>query len=372
MTNPLVSVHMITFNHAPYIAEAIDGVLMQKCGFPFELVIGEDCSSDGTRDIVLAYERRYPKIVRVVRSDRNIGGVMNWHRIMHACCGKYIAYCEGDDYWIDPLKLQKQVELLEGHAEYGFVFGDVQLLYEATGVITRHAFRRFRLWEKTPDDLGLAILLNEYPMVSGVTCTMCVRRDLALHVIENNPLEFRTNRFLFLDRTFWLELARLTRFKYVDEEWGTYRIQYESASKSQSPGKMLRFCTSVKDVNLHYCHKYAYPPAVYRQLVRDSNQVLLWFSFLAGDFRRAREILRENREHGIPRTTRDLCLRIGAECRYLGPVVNSTMCFIRRALNHAKRWASTRPWCLRIYRCCTGKAPILRTRTDPQTANSRP
>ena len=73
MTEPLVSASMITYNHAPFIAQAIEGVLQQKTSFPFELVIGEDCSSDGTGKIVSAYQEKYPNIVRVVSSDKNVG-----------------------------------------------------------------------------------------------------------------------------------------------------------------------------------------------------------------------------------------------------------------------------------------------------------
>jgi glycosyltransferase involved in cell wall biosynthesis len=91
---------------------------MQKTSFPFEFVIGEDCSTDGTREIVLDYAKRYPGIIRVITSGTNVGGKANSVRTQLACQGEYIAYCEGDDYWIDPLKLQKQYEAI---IKYGAV-----------------------------------------------------------------------------------------------------------------------------------------------------------------------------------------------------------------------------------------------------------
>jgi len=111
-STPLVSVHMITYNHGPYLAEAIESVIAQRAGFPFELVIGEDCSTDDTREVALDYQRRYPHLIRVIYSDRNVGMWGNCRRVAMACRGEYIAFCEGDDYWINPGKLQKQVEVL--------------------------------------------------------------------------------------------------------------------------------------------------------------------------------------------------------------------------------------------------------------------
>lgn len=114
---PLVSVHMITYNQAPYIPQAINGVLQQKTNFPFELVIGEDCSTDNTRDIVFDYQKKHPTVIRVITSDKNVGAKINEKRTREACRGKYMALCEGDDYWTDSLKLQKQVDQLEEYPE---------------------------------------------------------------------------------------------------------------------------------------------------------------------------------------------------------------------------------------------------------------
>jgi glycosyltransferase involved in cell wall biosynthesis len=121
---------MITYNHAPYIAQAIEGVLQQKTNFPFELVIGEDCSTDGTREIVFEYQKKHPDIIRVITSDENVGAKKNGLRVLKACQGKYIAFCEGDDYWHNPDKLQKQVDYMESHPECGMLFADCDAYYQ--------------------------------------------------------------------------------------------------------------------------------------------------------------------------------------------------------------------------------------------------
>ena len=112
MNNVTVSVLMITYNHENFIREAIEGVLMQKTDFPIELIIGEDCSTDGTRKIVMEYASKYPDIIRPLLPDSNLGMMKNFIETMQAATGKYIALCEGDDYWTDPYKLQKQVDIL--------------------------------------------------------------------------------------------------------------------------------------------------------------------------------------------------------------------------------------------------------------------
>lgn len=114
--NPLVSVIMYAFNHEKFIAEAIEGVVMQEADFEYELIIGEDCSQDRTREICFEYQRRYPDRIRVLWSATNLHHIKgNSRRCRARARGKYIAYHDGDDYWTDPKKLQKQVEYMEGH-----------------------------------------------------------------------------------------------------------------------------------------------------------------------------------------------------------------------------------------------------------------
>lgn len=123
-TNPLVSVLMITYNHAEYLAEAIEGVVKQACDFPFELLIGEDASKDATRQVALEYQKRYPHIVRVLYSEDNVGMNANSWRIFTKARGKYVAYCEGDDFWCVPDKLARQVALMESNQAIGIVHSD--------------------------------------------------------------------------------------------------------------------------------------------------------------------------------------------------------------------------------------------------------
>lgn len=125
---PMVSVTMITYNHQDYIVEAIEGVLMQKTNFKFVLVIGEDCGTDETRKIILEYQKKYPQKIILKLPESNLGIMENSISNKMFCNGKYIAECEGDDYWTDPLKLQKQVDFLETNKEYVLCFHKINIL----------------------------------------------------------------------------------------------------------------------------------------------------------------------------------------------------------------------------------------------------
>jgi glycosyltransferase involved in cell wall biosynthesis len=126
----LVSVFMMTYNHAPYIEQALKGILLQQVVFNLEIVVGEDCSTDGTRSIIKQYAEKHPEKFKLILQQQNVGAHRNQIDILSACQGKYIALCEGDDYWTDPLKLQKQVDFLEASPDFAICFHKVQLLKE--------------------------------------------------------------------------------------------------------------------------------------------------------------------------------------------------------------------------------------------------
>jgi len=128
--SPMVSVAMITYNHEKFIAQAVDSVLMQETVFGVELVIGEDCSADSTRAIVEGYERRFPDRIRLFVSEKNVGAQRNAARVFAACRGKYVACLEGDDYWTDPHKLQRQVDFLEANPDFVMCCHDVEMTFE--------------------------------------------------------------------------------------------------------------------------------------------------------------------------------------------------------------------------------------------------
>ena len=123
----MLSVLMITYNHEKYMRDALDSILKQKLSFDFEIVVGEGCSTDNTRGVLITYKENHPNYFNLILHDKNIGGIQNQIQTTQACKGKYIAIIEGDDYWTDPLKLQKQVDFLESHSDYSICFHPVEI-----------------------------------------------------------------------------------------------------------------------------------------------------------------------------------------------------------------------------------------------------
>jgi glycosyltransferase involved in cell wall biosynthesis len=258
MQEPLVSVHMITYNHAPYIAQAIECVLAQKTNFPFELVIGEDCSTDGTREIVFDYAKRYPDIIRVITSEKNVGMHKNSFRTTQACQGKYIAYCEGDDYWHHPEKLQKQADYLEANPECGLVHSD----YNRHHVTTQEILYDFnKNNDNVPsDNLNLHEILRGGKFLYILTVTVMVRNDMVKTLMKSDYTLYESERFFIGDTQLWAEIAYLSGTHYIHQTLATYRVMVESASKSLCPIKSLRFGMNIEELFLYMVGKYGLSP----------------------------------------------------------------------------------------------------------------
>ncbi|WP_294506119.1 glycosyltransferase [uncultured Victivallis sp.] len=130
---PLVSVVSLAYNHAKFIREMLESVVTQKTDFPFELLVHDDASTDGTAEIIREYEAKYPEIVKPIYQTEN-----QWRKPGHTSKlfiypkirGKYVAFCDGDDYWTSPDKLQKQVDFLEAHPDYSMCFHPVEIRWE--------------------------------------------------------------------------------------------------------------------------------------------------------------------------------------------------------------------------------------------------
>lgn len=252
--NPLVSVKMITYNHEPYIAQAIKGVLQQKTDFPFELVIGEDCSTDRTREIVFDYQKRYPHIVRVITSTKNVGTKGNSSRTNKACRGKYIAFCEGDDYWHHPDKLQKQVYYMESHPECGMVSADCDIFYNNLNKFKRsfnynNGFQSIR-------NLDIEQVLWGDWIFAVWTCTVMVRSNLYNQVIESDLYLHQNQKLPLGDLQAWAELSMISEVTYIPETLAVYRVLGESASRSKDPKKNLHFAKSIFEIKSYLCEKY--------------------------------------------------------------------------------------------------------------------
>jgi len=208
--NVKVSVAMIAYNHEAYIAEAIESVLMQRTNFALELVVGEDCSADATRSIVCGYRDRNPDRMHVLLQRRNIGMIPNFVTTLEACQGEYIALCEGDDYWTDPRKLQKQVDFLDAHPECSMCFHNVTILEDDgdTQSRLRYASDQKRMW-------SIEDIVFRNPIS---TCSVVFRNGL----IDEFPAWYYT--LPMGDWPLWVLLAMEGPAGYIHEDMATRRV----------------------------------------------------------------------------------------------------------------------------------------------------
>lgn len=281
--DPMVSVRMVTYNHAPYISQAIDGVLRQETDYPYELIIGEDCSTDATRKIVLQYQKKHPHVIRVITSACNVGAKRNNWRVGQACRGRYVALCDGDDYWHHPQKLQKQVDYLEAHPEVGLVHSAVRILSSEGHAISikRDDNNYIRSVLDYKKDLFREMMLGRYQLS---TVTVCARRDLLISIKQSDPEVYLSNRFILGDLPMWLDLSRRTSFHYIDEALASYRMLRESASRSEEPEKVKAYQLSAIDLRLYYLDKYPPGNRVRGQILRYLAKRLLRSGFALNDY----------------------------------------------------------------------------------------
>ncbi|MEE4659591.1 MAG: glycosyltransferase [Halieaceae bacterium] len=200
--DPVVSVCCPVFNHAAFLEETLRGILSQVTDFPFEVLIHDDASTDQTAHVASEYTRAYPDIVKLVRQTEN-----QWSKGHQICAefllplarGCYIAICEGDDYWVDPAKLQKQVDFMEANPDYALCFGDCLGLVHETGERVPVSGVR---WDLSCEDL------QRVPSV--FTLTACFR-----NVLGEWPREL--SRAPYGDMLFWTLLGDHGKGKYLQE-----------------------------------------------------------------------------------------------------------------------------------------------------------
>lgn len=240
----LCSVCVISYNQERFIQQTLDSILSQKTDFCFELLISDDASTDSTQKIIKEYKLQYPNIIRNISRSKNVGSQINFYSTMEEAKGKYIALCEGDDYWIDSNKLQKQVTFLEENPEYGLIYAQAKLFHNA----------KQRFYRKP---IGGLVLHFEEIFVKGSripTQTTCFQKDLFIKFIEEiKPLE---KNWLLGDLPLWLWFYYNSNVYYAPEIVAVYRKLESSASHSRDFEKQKLFERSRYEVRNFYKAHY--------------------------------------------------------------------------------------------------------------------
>lgn len=261
---PLVSISCITYNHASYIKECIDGFLMQKTNFNFEVLIHDDHSTDGTEEIIKEYAKQYPDIIKPLFEKENqyslgkpIGSAV-WN--LPRARGEYIAICEGDDYWTDPYKLQKQVDFLESHPDYGMCYTKVKRFVPKNNKFIDE-------WGGPNETMDKLLIENTIPTLTAVF-------HKAIYYNYLTEIHPSKRGWLMGDYPIWLYFAQNSKIKFINETTGVYRICTESASHSNDLEKIIRFNNSYHDIRTWYNSRQNTVP----QKKLDQNQAVLFFN----------------------------------------------------------------------------------------------
>ena len=243
---PRVSVCMIAYKHEKYIRQAIESILSQDVDFPIELVIGDDCSPDGTAAICEEFAARDPR-VRVLSNERNLGVMPNFSRTLLACRGEYIAVCEGDDYWTDQCKLRKQVRRLETHTDYSGSTHQAQVIVDNLPV------RQFR--DNVPP------ILSTTDLIGGRLFHMAsvMFRKPVVELFCNAPLVLGCDRLLNFCMSF------VGKIHYSEECMCVYRLHGTGMSSNATVEQMKLELNSVpylKNIQPQF-PKYRYLSYIY-------------------------------------------------------------------------------------------------------------
>jgi glycosyltransferase involved in cell wall biosynthesis len=236
---------MITYNHEKFIAQAIGSVMMQLVNFDYELVIGEDCSTDNTRAIVIDFHQRYPDRIRVLLHDQNQGlrGQNNFVQTLKACQGQYVAILEGDDYWTCPDKLQKQVDYLDRQPDSAICFHNAIAFYEDGSYPQREICLPNQMEKSTIEDLLLSDFIP--------TCSIMFRRDKFLGFPD------WVQRLGQSDWPLEVMIAQHGFIRYIDEVMAAYRVHPGGIWSSLSPiNNVLQKIEFYTNINDYLNHEY--------------------------------------------------------------------------------------------------------------------
>ncbi len=254
--NTKVSVCMITYNHAKYIEKAVESVAAQKTNFAYELVIGEDCSTDNTRHILQQLQTKYPDLIKLNLQDKNVGPQPNFISTYQRCTGKYIAMLEGDDYWTHPHKLQKQVDFLDSNPDFVMCFHNVEVQDEAGNCSRANTSGQEVFSVKD-------VISREWFIM---TCSIVFRNGLVQF-----PAWF--NQVKNGDYTLQLLVSQHGPIRYLDEVMGVYRKH--GAGASAEFRNQVVFCRSLLFVltrfNRHSAYRHRHS---IRQRTRQLHQAL--------------------------------------------------------------------------------------------------
>ena len=254
--NDMISVIVTTYNQQDTIGRTLDSVLMQRCHLPFEIVVGEDGSSDNTRKVCEEYAERYPGVVRLMPKVPNKGVVDNYFDCLLACRGMYIADCAGDDYWTDPEKLEKEVSVMEADTSVTIVHTNWRSRDETTGQVAVNTEVPFPD-SKTDGKRMLEAIVTQMKAPVVHLCTAMYRAETIIRCYYANKDLFRGKGLVCEDMQLVFMLALNGKVAYIPDVTITYCIGKPSVSSPADNAKRFEFYSKAAELSWTLASRYA-------------------------------------------------------------------------------------------------------------------
>lgn len=243
---PMFSVIVTSYNNKKHFPEALESVLSQNSGYSYEIVVGDDGSTDGARDLLLEYQAKYPDIIRLIFNEKNMGAMPNYFNILSNCRGKYLTLCADDDFWL-PGKAKAQVDYLEANPDVGVVYGQARLLYEDPTYENDCKYKD--ILGGPGETFDIIIKANQLPAV-----TVMWRRELALKYIdEEKPLD---KGWMTEDYAMRLWFSINSKIKFIPQTFAVHRIWTGSVSHPDTNLKLMTFRASLAEIKRYYARQY--------------------------------------------------------------------------------------------------------------------
>ena len=304
--SPLVSVIILTFNHENTIAQTIESILRQKSSYPFEIIVGEDCSNDKTRNICIKYKEKHPQIIRLIFQEHNKGLLQNYYDLVNKCRGKYIAQCAGDDFWHNSDKLQLQIDFLEKNSDYGIVHTDYNLLNNRTGKLLLN--KNQTNGTNIPEGYIIKELFYNYNISAP---TVCYRKKIFQEYVPFN--EFIKLNFPMEDWPLFIIMSKYCKVGYLPISTATYRVGQPSVTNLIEYTEAEKYLDSGDQVNQYLCNMFSddlkydeKSQRIYR------NKTLLHLAYKKNDYKSAKKYAYLLKEDGFKswkvRFSRDIIL----------------------------------------------------------------
>ena len=264
MGDVLISVVVITYNQEKTIARTLDSIINQKTNYKYEIIIGEDSSSDGTRSVCEEYQIKYPDIIVLLPKAPNKGLMGNYADCVASCRGKYVSQCAGDDWWGNENKLELQASVMEKHNDVGLVFGATKI----------HNLDKGTVYDYKKSDIDIENRLkNTYQSLlqeNFITAlTVMFRKSLFDNYV--NLDQYKELGFMMEDFPMWLEMSNHTKFNYIPKILANYVIEEGSISNCRLIENKIKFIENTAYIKEYFLNKYPKVKYSKDEIIRNLN-----------------------------------------------------------------------------------------------------